>query len=386
MKMLMTKKHFGFIAVTAAMGIAMIFGTNVGCAKKRDAVLPEDLQKKTFSIDELRETSFSVSTREGVPAASSTGQLSEETSTVVLDPTGVPDRMKFMFKNLEVLGQKKSADIRVVFGVDRQAVTAYKVAAESDLSVIEKSIAITSNDLKSLAEDQKLDANQLIEKRLAQSKKKNVLAVSNSIDELLIPIFKFKIQAHGKIETVKNDMKENTSNLKLAPTEWAEATHVQISDLSHDRVNVEIDSALKADLENYYVASKVDQKIASGAQVKSMLGEDVKVEATSSYIMKMDGKNLQVLEIVAKDGALEPSVKEHVQECTEAVTAALADSSSSCALLSRWETEWAPAQLRISSDNGTISSKENTRGLVAKVAKQKTKNQSTLVANPLKMK
>ncbi len=296
-------KTFSQTPLTFALAFGISGALAFGCAKKREASLPEDQVAGTFSVAELQDVQLKVKTTEGKKAVvKQEVLLGSERNTVLVDTQGVPDRFLFLFRNLEVTG-KKNEELQVVFGVDRNHVTAYKLARIEDLSPVEKSLALSEEGLKSKITLQKLKVNPKI---MASVKTK--AATKQVSDDLktslaLVPLFKFKVTAHGSVEKVKNELKEETSVLKLKKSEWELSTHVQISDLSHERLNVEIDPAIATEAESYLITERIQQKAFSKAELTEILGVEIPGAESSSYTLKVDASSIKVLSAQVKDSS-----------------------------------------------------------------------------------
>ncbi len=249
-------KAFTLTALTATMSIALA----MSCAKKREASLPDDQIDNTFVISELKETQLTLKTSEGKSSITKNKNLLfGEKNTVLIETKDIPEKFLFMFRNLELVG-KKGADLAVVFRVDRLYLTAYKIANANELTTLEKSLAISH-------------------KNSAQ---------------VLVPIFKFKIQSHGVLQSVRNELKEETSVLKLKKSEWEVSTHVQISDISHERLDIDVDPSEKGEAENFLVTEKINQKIFSKKDLSEMLSITLPGDEIAAYFVVVDLNSINI--------------------------------------------------------------------------------------------
>lgn len=290
------------LTVIAGLSVLLSFG----CAKKREASLPEDQVNNTFALSELQSTNIKVKTIEGKRASTKNqALLSSEKNSLVVDTKDIPSRFLFMFRNLELPGEK-STELNVIFGVDRSYVTAYKVSNLKELSTLEQAIALAQENLKSKIDLQKMkiDVKILEKNTTAQVQNKKITRDEDRKQNLvLVPLFKFKIQSHGIIEKVKNEVKEETSVLKLKKAEWEQTTHVQISDISHERLDVEIDPSVAAEADTYLVTDKINKKSFSKAQLSELLATPLDIDDTINYVLEVNLNSVQIF--TEKDQELE---------------------------------------------------------------------------------
>lgn len=271
------------VSLTLVFGLSAML--SLSCAKKRDASLPEDQVAGTFSVAELQSAQIKVKTREAkAPAVKSQSLLGSQNGVLTIDTQGIPDRFLFLFRNLEISGTK-AEDLEIFFGVDRAFVTAYKLVQNEKMNVIEKSLALNSENSKDKA----------IQKSI-----KLPITLKNSSS--LVPLFRFKVLAHGTLEKVKNELKEETSVLKLKKSEWDVSTHVQISDVSHERLNIEIDSAVAAESDAYIISDTLKNKVFSRAELSEILKVEIpKTEKEMTYKVSVEENLLKVLPVIEKE-------------------------------------------------------------------------------------
>ena len=287
------RKHLTLFAQIALIyGLSFALGTS--CAKKREAKLPDDQVNGTFAISEIESTTFKVSTVDGSKVSEKNEfLLTDKSSTVLVDGQEAPQKFKYMFNNLEVSGKNvKSFD--VVFAADRSFLTAYKLASLADLTPIEASIAMTSDQIKNKMRLQKLKVNALmIDKNILSQENLNKMSFDTNL-RVLVPLFKFKIQAHGVVEAVKNELKEETSVLKLRKSEWENSTHVQISELSHDRLNIEIEMPEKSEKVSYFLTDKINNQILTHAQIKEFFALDLEGNDNDKYYVTVNEEQISI--------------------------------------------------------------------------------------------
>lgn len=278
------------------------FSLATSCAKKREAKLPDEQVNGTFAISEIESASFKVqSTQNGSSTANNDFHFNNETSQVSIDGSDAPERFRFMFHNLEVKGKSKNS-VDVFFTVDRNYLTAYKLARIDSLTSLERSYALSSDQLKSKIKTQKLRTHQRIlgNDILSESDLKK-MSNEDSSALTLVPLFKYKVVAHGVVENVKNEVKEDTSVLKLRKTEWENATHIQISDMSHDRVNIEFDVPTSSNTTIYLSTDKINNKILSHSQINELFAIDLEGDEKTNYLVVVEQTKINIYSESEKD-------------------------------------------------------------------------------------
>ncbi len=296
------KKHLTLFAQIALIyGLSFALGTS--CAKKREAKLPDDQINGTFAISEIESTTFKVSTAGGnTTDEKSEYLLTDKISTVLVDGKDAPQKFKYMFNNLEIPG-KNLKTFEVVFASDRNFLTAYKVASLTDLTPIELSVSMTSDQVKNKMRLQKLKVNALmIDKTIASQDSLGKMTADNKL-RVLVPLFKYKIQAHGVVEPVKNELKEETSVLKLRKSEWENSTHIQISELSHDRINMEIEMPEKSEKVSYFLTDKINNQLLTHVQIKELFSLDLEGNESDKYYVTVNRDQVGIYAEKDKDNA-----------------------------------------------------------------------------------
>jgi hypothetical protein len=138
------------------------------CTKTRKAELSEDQQSSVFAISEFgpvaedSEFSASISSTNQDTATNNSIQAVDFESKIRLfaQEVNVPSRMKFMFDNLP-LTNLQNREFKIIFSVDKEYVTSYKIAADvSQLSILEKSIAYTAKEVQMIKKASKVHAGQ----------------------------------------------------------------------------------------------------------------------------------------------------------------------------------------------------------------------------------
>ena len=144
----MTKKSHYAHTVSALVALMLLAS---GCAKKREAALPEEMQASVFTISEIEnsDTPYRIATDAQMSKLSiaDTSKAASENGMVAVINAQVPSRLAFMFKGLEISG-KPNQTYNVVLSVDKQFVTAYKIAKTSDdLTILEKRLAKSKEEV-----------------------------------------------------------------------------------------------------------------------------------------------------------------------------------------------------------------------------------------------
>lgn len=326
--------------------IAVLGLTAVGCTKKRDASFPDELGEQVFSIAEfgtvdLPAQPFSMAmdaeARELSVGEKARAAYEKGLVRIDSDKVNVPGRMKFMFRALEVQGAT-GEQIPLVFAVDRDFVTAYKVVANpADLSILEKQLASFPAQIKAEIALQKAGSQQeaaKLEQEINASRASRTKAIGeNRASQYLVPLFKYRVLNFGVVERVKNELREETASLKLRKTEWTSATHIQISNNLADRLLVGMDPSQKDSLDEVFVAAKINNQIMTAGQLATDLKITTVLDENSKVLTRISGGNLNIFEIVSlKKAQLTEEEREsikvggtdgRIQRCTDEMKAAL---------------------------------------------------------------
>lgn len=294
-----------FLSLTMSL-VAILVITS--CTKKRGAELPDDAKADIFAISEFgtpsASSAFSAS-RGDVESANlqdSVQALDTDTSAKLSsDEVSVPDRMKFMFDRLPMIGQSVK-NFKITFSVDKNTVTAYKVAENiEDLTALEKSIAITARQAQLLTELSKASGTELknlLVQQKSASQEADKVKVGSSQGALLVPMFKYSIVGYGVLQKVKNDLKEDTSVLSLKATDFKNATHIQISSLSDARQVIGLKAGQTKTMSELFVASKLDNQVSTAGELAARLKIGIKfIDPSAKVLTKIDSDSLLVYEV-----------------------------------------------------------------------------------------
>ncbi len=256
--------------------------TQFSCTKSRKAELPDDLQGNilpiSIFISPTDSSPYFVSKTEGT-AQSEASDLNalhvDSTQRVSATDAQVPSEVKFMFENLPLVS-KASRDFKVTFSIDRQHITAYKVVeAGQTLTTFEKNIAVTAREVEiisNLSRSTELNVvSTLVNQLTAQKKQRQEIVSGKRQGSVLVPLFKYSIDSFGVVERAKNELKEDTSVLKLKETEWSSATHIQIRAKSDARQVIGLIPTQVKELSQVFDESKIDKKLMSVSQLAENL-------------------------------------------------------------------------------------------------------------------
>lgn len=341
-------------AFTVLVAMAL-FAT--GCTKKRDASLPDEQQESIFAISDFGELNpenspLKVDTEER-PTALSLGESAKATAEkglVTVTSADVPERLKFMFKGFEMTGQAGHS-YPVTLSVDKQFVTAYKIVNNiSELSILEKQLAQVKDEVvlqKHLQNTKEKAKVKSLLARLKEIRSQKAATLAKKTATVLVPLFKFKIAKYGVLERTKNEVKEETSTLRLKTVDWSEATHVEISVNPSDRLPVGIDPAARGDLDRTFVMDKINNKILSAGTLKEEFQIPLNTQDDAKVLTLLDVNDLHVFEIAQSDKVeltqqqlqdLKQGTSSTIQKCSEEVKKALAaDQRDKCILILRYD-------------------------------------------------
>jgi hypothetical protein len=278
------------------------------CTKSRKAELPEEQQNSIFSISEFGavsdESPYNAKIRSDIKDENSLTPMSIENKTKALmtsNEANVPSRMKFMFNEMPLLNLQ-NREFKITFSVDREFVTAFKVTGDIEqLTMLEKVLAKTSKEIKLAQDLSKASSSQV---NALNASKTNLATERENIKagrvkgSLLIPLFKYKIQSYGTVVKAKNELKEETSRLELKSTEWAQATHVQISAQTDSREMVGMGVEQTRQLKQIFSQDKVDNQIMTSEELQQKLSVGMRfIEPTDRVFTRLDANVLRVYQI-----------------------------------------------------------------------------------------
>ncbi|UXR64490.1 zinc-dependent metalloprotease [Bdellovibrio bacteriovorus] len=303
----MTHKPQYTKAFTALLTFALVAA---GCTAKRDAALPDAEALQTFAISEFGNISegdgYKVSLKPGLRAQNmgiQSNKATQEKGLVAIDAeeSGVPKRLRFMFKDLEVSGQEQQS-FKIVFGVDSKYVTAYKMTSDlNSLTVLEQSLAVSPAEVKLSIELQKAkntkDKKAVFEKMAVAQKSRTLSLRNRSAVNVMVPLFKYDIARKGILERVKNSLREETSTLNLRETEFSQATHISIDTTSDGRKDVgSVDQ--KKELDQLFTTESLDGKVFKASELQERFKFNMKFVADDAQVLaKLDSDDMKVYEM-----------------------------------------------------------------------------------------
>lgn len=293
-------------ALTSLLALALFVS---GCTKTRDARLSDSDTLAIFAISDFgtvqENAGFEVPAKAAIRSQGTSADKAVYEKTRVsldIDESSVPERMRFMFNDLEIAGQENKS-VKIIFSVDSKFVTAYKVTSDvSSLSALEKQIAVSSVEVQTAIEMQKASNNATIKalstKIATAGKARQEALAKKSAITLLVPLFKFEVQSKGILERTKNELREETSNLNLRETEFSKATHIKLALTSDARK--EIGGAEQADdLDQLYKSDAIDNKVMTNQELQSRLNINMKfIPDQAKVLTKLDTKDLKVFEVI----------------------------------------------------------------------------------------
>ncbi|RYZ83531.1 MAG: hypothetical protein EOP04_19790, partial [Proteobacteria bacterium] len=256
-----------------------------------------------------------------------------------------------MFRGLEISGLT-NRDYQVTLSVDRQFVTAYKIVNDpSELTAIEKGLVEVKEEVSIQKQLQKstdqAESKKLMASLLKVRANKSKMMTQKSTT-LMVPIFKYKVAAFGVLQKTRNEYKEETSVLRLRPTDWAEASHIQIAIKAADRLNVGIDPASKGDLDRTFVMDRINNKIMTAETLNNDFKIPVNLSNETRVLTLLDVDALHVFEIgqvgktILTDSQTEQlkagSTDSNVRTCSPDIVKSLpASAQKGCILVLRYD-------------------------------------------------
>jgi hypothetical protein len=358
MEKLMKPKSQYTISLSALVAFVLL---SSGCTKQREASLPEDIQESVFAISEFGDlqtenNQFKVATDDR-PAQLSLGDASKATAEkgkVAVTDVEVPGRMQYMFKGLVMAGQAGTS-YPISLSVDRQFVTAYKVVTDvSQLSILEKQLAQVKEEVALQNQIQKTTNNttaKSLRSKLTAARSQKMTLMTQNKASLLVPIFKFKVQAFGVVQRTKNNLNEDTSTLRLKASSWTDATHIQISTSSTDRIPVGLDPAAQGDMDRTFVVDRVNNKLMTADTLATEYQIPLNMDKNSRVLTLLDVDALHIFEIgqVGKtiltdsqlsqlNSPLNGKKKTTVKKCTEDLLKLLpTEAQQNCVMVLRYD-------------------------------------------------
>jgi hypothetical protein len=173
-----------------------------GCTKSRDTEFADEKSGlEVISIAELQNQSFTLGT----------GSIDED-SNAELKAAAVPSLEKPLVKVSQNTAPAKLADLLTNISIVGQ-----------ENQQIDVKLEVSSKAVDVLAVYDSIEGLTTLEKAMA----------TKSQGKFLVPLVRIPIKAYGILENIKNENKEKTSKIQLAPSKFEAATHIQL-DLNKD--------------------------------------------------------------------------------------------------------------------------------------------------------
>jgi hypothetical protein len=182
------------------VAVALAF-TVVSCTGRREASFPDGAGQNLIPMALLTSNPIEITTGEV-----GGGPRGVDPTLVPIASMKGPDEVRPMFKSLMIRAKaNETYTVRIVLD-PAEGLTAYRVALDrAELAPIDDALAESSNQ-----------------------------------GELIVPMFNFPIKGYGAVVRAKNDLGEETDNLRLDSVEWDRSTHVQVSSLVADRLGFQL--------------------------------------------------------------------------------------------------------------------------------------------------
>lgn len=327
------------IIMSTFLGIVLL----TGCTKKRAAQWPDGTQENIFeisAIDGKKGSAVLGSTTNAVQSAEfNSSQALGEASLKVVSEAEVTEPLKPLFSELYVYGNSGQS-LSLDFKVDAHFVTAYKVVSEKNLASL-----------------------PIIEQQIAER-----TPLVGKDDLFKVPVFQVAVQEMGVAERVKNELGEETSTLRIKPTERAKATHIKISTLVKDRLDVQVPATARENASRVFLNSQLNNKILTKEEIKEQLG--ISLDLNGKYLVQ-SGVPLRFL--IAKDyDSLSAEEKSRI---------ALADNGQEASADTFRCSEKQAAELGISADKCVLDLTYEVAGVAYVKANRVPLNSTTLSAN-----
>ncbi len=277
------------------------------CTKNREAALPDDAAPNVYAISMFgtpdENSPFAASKEEASVASDSDVKILDlnQAAKLSADEVSVPERVKFMFDKLPMTSQT-ARQFKITFSVDKNNITAYKVATSvKDLNAIEKSLAISAHEaqlLVKLSHAQKAELKSLSAEQKSAATEREQIKSGKAVGALLVPMFKYEIAGYGVLERTKNELKEDTSVLRLKETDWAQATHIQIKSLTDSRKVVGMDASQAKAMSQLFKEEKIDKRVTTAGELANDLKIGLKfLDSKTPVMTKLSATDLLIYEI-----------------------------------------------------------------------------------------
>ena len=371
------------------------------CTKTRKAELPEDQQQNIFALAEIPETSSASSFSAKVENSNSktsaeTSSLkafdANSTQTISSENVEVPERFKFMFDNLEISNQNQS-NLKITFSVNKDFLTVYKIVQQGkDLNTFEKSIAQTENEIKIANKTVKTaEVKSVNQAKMQAATERDSIVTGKKNGSLLVPLFKYKVENYGILQRTKNDLKESTSVLAIKPTDWANATHIQLSAKADSRLVVGNVYEQRKAMSQIYNESKIDHLLTTAKNLKDQFNVGLNfIDDSTNVFTRLDEKVLHIYEVTKVSSLTEiqkvllknNSANQSILSCQDPIVVSyIQTADTDCALILRADLPISYKAVELS--KSTIDSGESSDITLKAVPREQSKGLVEILENTL---
>ncbi len=306
-------KTLGFLVILAVFAIT-------SCTKSRNAELPEDIAPDVYEISMFgapQESSAFSANVSLVDEASNPDKIQildfDEAQRLSSEDVNVPGRIKFMFDSLP-LTSRTDKQFNISFSVDKNNITAYKVVNDAQLlNAIEKSIAISAREANLISKiivSKKNEAKTLAQEQKSAAQERELIKAGKATGTLLVPMFKYEIAAYGILERTKNELKEQTSVLRLKETDWSQATHIKINSRTDARKVIGLSADQVREMKQLFRQDKIDKRLLTVEQLAEELKIGIKfLNPKAQVVTKLSPDALLVYEVTDLSKLTEEQVR-----------------------------------------------------------------------------
>ncbi|MBT4762770.1 MAG: hypothetical protein HOO06_13825 [Bdellovibrionaceae bacterium] len=273
----------------------LVLVTAVSCTRERADKFSDGADDNIYKISFFTNAKVRVSVHPQSQNTSSELSLNE---TYLIDDDSYegPSRIGSMFAKLKVM-KSKTTNYNVVFKVNEEYLTAFKVMSKVDLTDVEK------GTFKPNKED---------------------------ASTVLVPIFHYAVQQHGNIVPSKDMDGRSTNRLRMESASFEKSTAIRVSNLTKDRIDM-----LLTEESPYYKSKDVNGRILLASEVKEKLKVKLDVSSDKPLYSDLTENHLNLFQVVNYDelSDLEQKLLDEGEEyalkkCTSSVHKALAKDKS----------------------------------------------------------
>ncbi len=298
---------------------------NTSCTKKRSPTLPESEKEYIFAISEFgplvdKNSQYSITTGNRIENNNPQSQALaiNEVGKVNIRGSNVPDRLKLMLEQLQISGKPKTK-YEITFAIDRQFITAYKIIQDvSELSTIEKQLSKTKAMIQAgLSLQTKItdtDRSKVIQQlEQAKTDREKIITGQNK-GILLVPLFKYKIEAFGRLKNSKTELDEETSSLSLYQTDQQQATHLSLNPLTSARLEIGLTSESMDQVERLFLKNKLNGLLMTAGDFTKIYLVELNMKPEVLIYTQVFKNNLYIYRLVdKKDESVTSDLKDSVK-------------------------------------------------------------------------